>query len=104
MSNLVKLEFSPLYHGTQLQALYMDVEMHLESIGLLDTILEEYTSSNMAKAKTLIFLRRHLDERLISDKYFHQNDIILPVYRDQRDTTVPRLQKRSATTALQCSK
>ncbi|RYE16112.1 MAG: hypothetical protein EOP45_18075, partial [Sphingobacteriaceae bacterium] len=100
MANLVKLDFSPLdITGQNYMPWKVDVEMHLESLGLLETLSEENTSSNIDKAKSLIFLRRHLDEGLKSeylttrdpsllwkelrDRYFHQKEIMLPVYRDQ---------------------
>ena len=67
-------------------------------MGLIDTIKENNNTSLQDKIKSIIFLRRHLDERLkceyltikdisvlwndLKDRYDHQKDIILPVVTD----------------------
>ena len=42
----------------------IDIEMHLESMSLTETIKEINSTSSQAKARTMIFIRRHLDECL----------------------------------------
>ena len=42
----------------------VDVEMYLQSMGLIDTIKENNNTSLQDKAKSIIFLRHHLDEGL----------------------------------------
>ncbi|CAM8963942.1 unnamed protein product [Rhodiola kirilowii] len=65
MSNLAKLEFSPLdISRRNYMPWTIDIETHLDSMDLPETIIEENTSSKMDKVKSLIFLRRHLDENL----------------------------------------
>lgn len=121
MENLLKLEFSPLdIMRHNYMPWLVDVEMHLVSKDLLDTLSEENTMSSMDKAKSLIFLCRHLDEGLKSehlattdpsalwkelrDRYYHHKDIMLLVYRDQ--WAVLRFQdyKISMNITLQCLK
>ncbi|KAJ8775140.1 hypothetical protein K2173_020144 [Erythroxylum novogranatense] len=65
MSNLAKIEFAALdVAGHNYMPWMIDVEMHLESMDLLDTIKENNTTSKQNKAKAMIFIRRHLDEGL----------------------------------------
>ncbi|CAM8914870.1 unnamed protein product [Rhodiola kirilowii] len=100
MSNLVKLEFSPLdISGKNYMPWTIDIETHLYSMDLHETIIVGNTSSKVDKAKSLIFLRRHLDENLkneyltmkdpsglwknLKDRFDHQRDVMLPLYRDK---------------------
>ncbi|CAM8994719.1 unnamed protein product [Rhodiola kirilowii] len=100
MSNLAKLEFSPLdISGKNYMPWTIDIETHLDSMDLPETIIEWNTSSNVDKAKSLIFIRRHLDEnfkneyltvkdpsdlwRNLNDRFDQQRDVILPLYRDK---------------------
>ena len=62
MKNLAKLEFVAL--DITGKTWILDVEMHLQSMGLIDTIKENNNTSLQDKAKSIIFLRRHLDEGL----------------------------------------
>jgi len=65
MSNLTKQEFAPLnISGKNYLSWKLDVEMHLESMGLGDTIIENNITTNQDRAKAMIFLRHHLDEGL----------------------------------------
>ena len=71
MSNLTKLEFVAFeITGKNYMPWTIDVEMHLESLGLTETIKEKNTMSAQDKAKAMIFLRKHLDEGL---KYEYLN-------------------------------
>ncbi|CAM8886270.1 unnamed protein product [Rhodiola kirilowii] len=100
MSNLAKLEFSPLdISGKNYMPCTIDIETHLDSMDLPETIIEGNTSSEVDKAKSLIFLRRHLDDNLkneyftvkdpsdlwknLKDRFDHQRDVMLPLYRDK---------------------
>ncbi|KAL5567614.1 hypothetical protein UlMin_024189 [Ulmus minor] len=100
MSNLAKIEFSALdVIGKNYMSWILDVEMHLESMGLSETINEENETSSRDKAKAIIFLRRHIDEGLkceyltvknpsalwknLKERYDHQKEVILPVTRNE---------------------
>ncbi|CAM8897583.1 unnamed protein product [Rhodiola kirilowii] len=100
MSNLAKLEFSPLdITGKNYMPWTIDIETHLDSMDLHETIIVANTSSKVDKAKSFIFLRRHLDENLkneyltvkdpsdlwknLKDRFYHQRDVMLPLYRDK---------------------
>lgn len=103
MSNLVKLEFNALdITGNNYMRWTVDVEMYLESMNLIETLQEVNESSKMDKAKSLIFLRRHIDESLkneyltmkdprelwknLKDRFDHQRDVMLPTFRDEWNT------------------
>ena len=65
MTNLTKQEFTLLDISRKNYLSWMlDVEIHLTAKGLENTIVEENETSNQNRAKTMIFLRHHLDERL----------------------------------------
>ena len=100
MTNLAKLEFVALdITGKNYMSWILNVEMYLQSIGLIDTIKENNNTSLQDKVKSIIFLRRHLDEGLkceyltvkdssvlwkdLKDIYDHQRDIILSVVTDE---------------------
>ncbi|CAM8895733.1 unnamed protein product [Rhodiola kirilowii] len=100
MSNLAKLEFSPLnISGKNYMPWTIDIETHLDSMDPHETIIVGNTSSKVDKAKSLIFLRRHLDENLkneyltvkdpidllknLKDRFDHLRDVMLPLYRDK---------------------
>ncbi|KAL6551721.1 hypothetical protein OROGR_007875 [Orobanche gracilis] len=42
-------------------------EIHLDAMGIGNTIKDSNEASNQDKAKSMIFLRHHLDERLKSE-------------------------------------
>ncbi|CAM8956626.1 unnamed protein product [Rhodiola kirilowii] len=74
MSNLAKLEFRPPdISGRNYMPWTIDIETHLDSMDLPETIIEGNTSSKMDMAKSLIFLRRHLDENL-KNEYITMKD------------------------------
>ncbi|XP_051133309.1 uncharacterized protein LOC127252968 [Andrographis paniculata] len=72
----------------------MDVEMHLESMGLSKTIISKNECTNQERAKAMIFLRHHIDEALkmeylmvkdpfelwtnLKDRFGHLKSVILP--------------------------
>ena len=95
-----KLQFPALdITGTNYISWVTNVELHLESLGLSETVKEINTSTPQEKAKSVIFLRRHLDESIIydyanmrdpkelwkslKDRFDHQKDITLPLARDE---------------------
>ena len=73
--------------------------MHLESMGLTETIKEINSTSLQDKAKAKIFIRRHLDECLkyeyltvrdpsvlwknLKERFDHQKEFVLPATRDE---------------------
>ncbi|XP_048605745.1 uncharacterized protein LOC125583181 [Brassica napus] len=68
MENVKKLQFPALdITGTNYISWVTNVELHLESLSLSQTIKENNTSTPQEKAKSVIFLRRHLDESIIYD-------------------------------------
>ncbi|XP_074361486.1 uncharacterized protein LOC141701742 [Apium graveolens] len=98
MSNLTKLESNALdITGNNYLTWILDAEIHLNAMGLGDTIKVGYTKSEQDKAKAMIFLRHHLQEGLkteyLTDKdpstlwkdlketYDHQKMVILPKAR-----------------------
>ncbi|XP_048604889.1 uncharacterized protein LOC125582309 [Brassica napus] len=100
MANMEKLQFPVLdITGTNYISWVTNVELHLESLGLSDTVKENNTSTPQEKAKSVIFLRRHLDKSIIydyanmrdpkelwkslKDRFDHQKDITLPLARDE---------------------
>ncbi|XP_019261459.1 PREDICTED: uncharacterized protein LOC109239358 [Nicotiana attenuata] len=65
MSNLSKLEFVALdISGKSYMSWVLDAEVHLDAMGLPDTIKDKNQASNQDRAKAMIFLRHHLDESL----------------------------------------
>ncbi|XP_049352720.1 uncharacterized protein LOC125817215 [Solanum verrucosum] len=65
MANLTKLEFIALHSsGKNYLSWVLDAEIHLDAMGLGDTIKEENKASKQNYARAMIFLRHHLDEIL----------------------------------------
>ena len=74
MSNLTKLEFVALdISGKNYLSWILDVEIHLTSMNLRETIKEGNEESQQDCAKALIFLMHHLHEDLkneyLTEKY-----------------------------------
>ena len=107
MANLTKQEFVPLdISGKNYLSWAMDVEMHLESMGLGKTIAQNNDATSQDRAKAMIFLRRHLDESLkteylmvknpldlwrsLKERFDHLKLVVLPKAR--YDWLHPRLQ------------
>ncbi|XP_070032071.1 uncharacterized protein [Nicotiana tomentosiformis] len=107
MSNLSKLEFIALdISGKSYMSWVPDDEIHLDAMGLEDTIKENNQAPNQDRAKQMIFLRHHLEEGLkmeyftvkdpvilwnnLKDKYDHLMMVVLP--RTRYDYTHLRLQ------------
>lgn len=74
MENIEKLQFSAL-NITKANSISWttNVKLHLESLRLSETIKEKNSSTSQEMAKSVIFLRRHLDESIIYD-YAHMRD------------------------------
>lgn len=98
MSNISKVEFTVLkISGNNYASWALDAELHLESMGLADTIKDDNKASNQDRAKALIFLRHHLDEGLklqyltikdplklwknLKERYDHLKLVVLPQAR-----------------------
>ncbi|XP_013607933.1 PREDICTED: uncharacterized protein LOC106314638 [Brassica oleracea var. oleracea] len=63
-----KLQYPALdITGTNYILWVTNVELHLESLSLSQTIKQNNTSKPQENAKSVIFLRRHLDENIIYD-------------------------------------
>ncbi|XP_017245812.1 uncharacterized protein LOC108217491 [Daucus carota subsp. sativus] len=74
MSNLTKLEFNALdISGNNYLTWILDAEIHLNAMGLGDTIKGGNIKSEQDKAKAMIFLRHHLHEGLKTE-YFTVKD------------------------------
>ncbi|XP_059292765.1 uncharacterized protein LOC132046217 [Lycium ferocissimum] len=94
MENLSKREFGLGYIWQKLPVLVLDAEIHLDVIGLVDTIKDKNQALNQDRAKAMIFLRHHLDESLkmkylavkyplmlwnnLKDRYDHLKMVMLP--------------------------
>lgn len=100
MANIEKLQFSALdITGADYISWTTNVEFHLESLALRETIKEVNTSTAQEKAKSVIFLRRHFNESIIHDyaymrdpkelwkslkeRFDHQRDITLPLAKNE---------------------
>ncbi|XP_074323887.1 uncharacterized protein LOC141660802 [Apium graveolens] len=98
MSNLTKLEFNALdITGNNYLTWILDAEIHLNVMGLGDTIKEGNVKTEQENAKAMIFLRHHLHEGLkteyltvkdplnlwydLKERYDHQKTVMLPKAR-----------------------
>ncbi|XP_060217086.1 uncharacterized protein LOC132644514 [Lycium barbarum] len=78
MANLTKLEFVALdISGKNYLSWVLDAEIHLDAMGLGDTIKENNKASNQENAKAMIFLRHHLDEDLKIEYLTIKNSLVL---------------------------
>ncbi|XP_059285105.1 uncharacterized protein LOC132038453 [Lycium ferocissimum] len=65
MANLSKREFVALdISGNSYLSWVLDAEIHLDAMGLADTIKDKNQASNQNRAKAMIFLHHHLVENL----------------------------------------
>ncbi|XP_049360088.1 uncharacterized protein LOC125824782 [Solanum verrucosum] len=65
MSSISKLKFVALdISGKGYSSWILDVEIHLDAMGLADTIKDNNQASSQDRAKAMIFLRHHLNEGL----------------------------------------
>ena len=65
MSNLTKLEFVALdLSGKNYLSWILDAKIHLDAMGLGDTIKEGNNESMQNRAKAMIFLSHHIHKRL----------------------------------------
>ncbi|GKA69417.1 hypothetical protein Tco_0775481 [Tanacetum coccineum] len=100
MSNLLKLEFSALnVTGKNYMPWVLDVKMHLESMGITQTIVENNDSPPQDKARANIFLRKHIDDGLkfeylttkdpsilwkdLKDRFDNQREVLLPAIPEE---------------------
>ncbi|XP_060170380.1 uncharacterized protein LOC132601296 [Lycium barbarum] len=78
MANLTKLEFVALdISGKNYLSWVLDAEIHLDAMGLGDTIKENNKASNQENANAMIFLRHHLDEDLKIEYLTIKNPLVL---------------------------
>ena len=78
MSNLTKLEFVALdLSGKNYLSWVLNVEIHLNAMGLRDTIKEENNESMQNYAKVMIFLHHHLHGGLKSEYLTIKNPLVL---------------------------
>ncbi|XP_060190928.1 uncharacterized protein LOC132620272 [Lycium barbarum] len=66
----------------------LDAEIHLDAMGLGDTIKENNKTSNQENAKTMIFLRHHLDEDLKIEYLTIKNPLVLWKNLKERITSI----------------
>ena len=65
MSNIMKLQYDALeISGDNYLSWLLDAELHLNSMGLGDTIKDKNAKSGQDKAKAMIFLRHHIHDGL----------------------------------------
>ncbi|PIN02186.1 hypothetical protein CDL12_25301 [Handroanthus impetiginosus] len=86
MANLAKFEFVPLdISGKNYLSWMVDAKMHLDAMGLENTIVEKHEATIQNRAKTMIFLHYHLDESLkfeyLTGRYDHLKLVVLPKAR-----------------------
>ncbi|KAJ9541703.1 hypothetical protein OSB04_028209 [Centaurea solstitialis] len=70
-------------NGKNYMSWTIDVKMHLESMGILDTLKEINLCSSQDKAKANIFLRRHVDD-MLKFEYLNTNDPSI-LWKDLRE-------------------
>ncbi|PIN00633.1 hypothetical protein CDL12_26865 [Handroanthus impetiginosus] len=81
MANLAKFEFVPLdISGKNYLSWVVDAKMHLDAMGLENTIVEKNEATIQNRAKAMIFLRHHLDESL-KERYDRLKLVVLPKAR-----------------------
>ncbi|XP_019151023.1 PREDICTED: uncharacterized protein LOC109147822 [Ipomoea nil] len=74
MSSIAKREFNELaLDGSNYLTWALDIEIHLASKELSQTIVAESQCTNAQKAQALIFLRHHLNHNL-KNEYLTEND------------------------------
>ena len=95
MANLTKLDFVALdTTGKNYLNWVLDVEMHLSAMGLENTLKKDNETKDQHRVKSMIFLRRHLDENLkleyltikdplvlwtnLKDRFDHLKMVVLP--------------------------
>ncbi|XP_047264595.1 uncharacterized protein LOC107855954 [Capsicum annuum] len=95
MSNISKREFVVLdISGKTYMSWALDAEIHLDAMGMADTIKNENQASNQDRAKAMIFLHHHHDEGLkmeyltikdplilwnnLKERYDHLKMVVLP--------------------------
>ncbi|XP_019248978.1 PREDICTED: uncharacterized protein LOC109228278 [Nicotiana attenuata] len=105
--DLSKLEFVALdISGKSYMSWVLDAEIHLDAMGLANTIKDKNQASNQDRAKAMIFLHHYLDEgqkmeyltvkdpvilwNNLKDRYDHLKMVVLPQAR--YDWTHLRLQ------------
>ncbi|GJR07708.1 disease resistance CC-NBS-LRR class family protein [Tanacetum coccineum] len=101
MSNLSKLKFGALIvTGKNYMPWVLDVKMHLESMRIAQTIVENNDSPPQDKARANIFLRKHIDDGLkfeylttedpsilwkdLKDRFDNQIEVLLLVFREDK--------------------
>jgi hypothetical protein len=99
MANIEKLAFAALdVAGKNYMPWTVDVKMHLTAMGLSETINENNDCSVQDKAKSSVFLRKHIDDCLkneymhtddpsilwkdLKERFDHQREIMLPTARN----------------------
>ncbi|XP_060190369.1 uncharacterized protein LOC132619493 [Lycium barbarum] len=89
MANLTKLEFVALdISGKNYLSWVLDAEIHLDAMGLGDTIKENNKASNQENAKAMIFLRHHLDEDLKIEYLTIKDPLVLWKNLKERITSI----------------
>ncbi|XP_060202001.1 uncharacterized protein LOC132630452 [Lycium barbarum] len=89
MSNLTKLEFVALdISGKNYLSWVLDAKIHLDVMGLRDTIKENNKASNQENAKAMIFLRHHLDEDLKIEYLTIKDPLVLWKNLKERITSI----------------
>ena len=102
MAKIASVDFDVLEaNGRNYLSWQLDIKLHLQSLGLDDTILApvavadtDKAKAAMNRAKAVIYIRRHVDKTLkaeyltvadpyklwgfLEERYKHQKDVILP--------------------------
>ncbi|XP_060171498.1 uncharacterized protein LOC132602738 [Lycium barbarum] len=89
MANLTKLEVVALdISGKNYLSWVLDAEIHLDAMGLGDTVKENNKASNQENVKAMIFLRHHLDEDLKIEYLTIKNPLVLWKNLKERITSI----------------
>ncbi|XP_059668793.1 uncharacterized protein LOC132313873 [Cornus florida] len=92
MSNLTKLEFVALdISGKNYLSWILDAQIHLDAMGLGDTIKEDNEASLQDKANAMIFLRRHISEELKTEYLTERDPLCFSTLKLCGDTVTDEL-------------
>ena len=98
MANLTKLDFAALnLFGNNYLPWVLDMEIHLDAMGLGDTIVEGNSTSARDRANAIVIIRRHIQEELKNEYLTVKDPLVLWTnlkdrYDQQRLMVLPKAQ------------
>ena len=98
MANLTKLDFAALnLSGNNYLPWVLDMEIHLDAMGLGDTIVEGNSASARDRTNAIVIIRRHIQEELKNEYLTVKDPLVLWTnlkerYDQQRLIVLPKAQ------------